>query len=83
MEFRKTILTILQAGQQIRHRHKEQTFGLSGRRGWDDLRENSIETYTFSSVAQSRPTFCDPMDRSTPGLPVHHQLPELAQTHVH
>ena len=37
----------------------------------------------FSSVAQSCPTLCDPMDRSTPGLPVHHQLPEPAQTHVH
>ena len=37
----------------------------------------------FSSVAQSRPTLCDPMDCSTPGFPVHHQLPELPQTHVH
>ena len=37
----------------------------------------------FSSVAQSCPTLCDPMDRSTPGLPVHHQLPEFTQTHVH
>ena len=37
----------------------------------------------FSSVAQSCPTLCDPMNRSTPGLPVHHQLPEFAQTHVH
>ena len=37
----------------------------------------------FSSVAQSCPTLCDPMDGSTPGLPVHHQLPELTQTHVH
>ena len=36
----------------------------------------------FSSVAQSCPTLCNPMDRSTPGIPVHHQLPELAQTHV-
>ena len=36
-----------------------------------------------SSVAQSCPTFCDPMNRSTPGLPVHHQLPEFTQTHVH
>ena len=36
-----------------------------------------------SSVAQSRLTLCDPMDCSTPGLPVHHQLPELAQIHVH
>ena len=37
----------------------------------------------FSSVAQSCLTLCDPMNRSTPGLPVHHQLPEFAQTHVH
>ena len=37
----------------------------------------------FSSVAQSCPTFCDPMNRSTPGLPVHHQLPEFTQIHIH
>ena len=37
----------------------------------------------FSSVAQSCPTLCDPMDCSTSGFPVHHQLPELTQTHVH
>ena len=37
----------------------------------------------FSSVAQSCPTLCNPMNRSTPGLPVHHQLPEFTQTHVH
>ena len=37
----------------------------------------------FSSVAQLCPTLCDPMNRSTPGLPVHHQLPESTQTHVH
>ena len=37
----------------------------------------------FSSVAQVCPTLCDPMNRSTPGLPVHHQLPEFTQTHVH
>ena len=37
----------------------------------------------FSSVTQSCPTLCDPMNCSTPGLPVHHQLPELTQTHVH
>jgi len=37
----------------------------------------------FSSVAQSCPTLCDPMDYSTPGLPVHHQLMEFTQTHVH
>ena len=37
----------------------------------------------FSSVAQSCPTLCDPMNHSTPGLPVHHHLPEFTQTHVH
>ena len=37
----------------------------------------------FSSVAQSCPTLCDPMDCSTKGFPVHHQLQELAQNHVH
>ena len=37
----------------------------------------------FSSIAQSCRTLCDPMDCSTPGLPIHHQLPEFPQTHVH
>ena len=37
----------------------------------------------FSSVAQSCPTLCDPTDFSTPGFPVHHEHPELAQTHGH
>ena len=37
----------------------------------------------FSPIAQLCPTLCDPVDCSTPGLPVHHQLPELTQTHVH
>ena len=37
----------------------------------------------LSSVAQMCPTLCDPMDCSTPGLPVHHQLQESTQTHVH
>ena len=37
----------------------------------------------FSSVAQSCLPLCDPMNRSMPGLPVHHQLPEFTQTHVH
>ena len=42
-----------------------------------------LRVYQFSSVTQSCPTPCNPMDCSTPGFPVHHQLPELAQTHVH
>ena len=43
----------------------------------------TVSSVQFSSVAQSCPTLCDPMNRSTPGLPVHHQLPEFTQTHVH
>ena len=42
-----------------------------------------ISSVQFSSVAQSCLTLCDPMNHSTPGLPVHHQLPEFTQTHVH
>ena len=41
---------------------------------------NSVQ---FSSVAQSCPTLCYPMNCSMPGLPVHHQLPEFTQTHAH
>ena len=42
-----------------------------------------LESVQFSAVAQSCPTLCDLMNLSTPGLPVHHQLPESTQTHVH
>ena len=44
---------------------------------------NKQSSVQFSLVTQSRPMLCDHMDCSTPGLPVHHQLPRLAQTHVH
>ena len=46
-------------------------------------RLNDSSSAQFSSVAQSCPTLCKPTNRSTPGLPVHHQLPESTQTHVH
>ena len=42
-----------------------------------------LSSVQFSSVTQSCPTLCDPMTRSTPGLPVPHQLPGFTQTHVH
>ena len=42
-----------------------------------------IISVQFSSVAQSCPTLCDPMDWSTLGLPVHYQLPEFTETHAH
>ena len=47
------------------------------------LRNKLFSTVQFSSVAQLCPTLCDPMDSSTPKLPVHHQLPEFTQTHGH
>ena len=43
----------------------------------------SYVIHQIRSVAQSCPTLCDPMNRNTPGLPVHHQLPEFTETHVH
>ena len=50
-------------------------------RKWEIILLNRVQ---FShSVAQSCPTLCNPMNRSTPGLPVHHQLPEFTQTHAH
>ena len=42
-----------------------------------------LHSVQFSSVTQSCPTLCDPMNCSMPGLPVHHQFPEFTQTHVH
>ena len=47
------------------------------------LLHNCTDLSSVSSVTQSCPTLCDPMNCSMPGLPVHHQLPEFTQTHVH
>ena len=47
------------------------------------LRVVLYSRHQFSSVAQTCPTLCNPMNRSMPGLPVHHQLLEFTQTHVH
>ena len=47
------------------------------------LHSVQFSSVQFSSVAQSCPTLCHPMNRSTPGLTVHRQLPEFTQTHVH
>ena len=65
---------------------------LSGERNGKPLQYSCLEnpmnsmkstaSVQFGSVAQSCPTLCNPMNRSTPGLPVHHQLPEFTQTHV-
>jgi len=58
-------------------RHEIKRCLLLGRKAMTNL--SSVQ---FSSVTQSRPTLCNPMNCSTPGLPVHHQLPEFTQTHV-
>ena len=54
---------------------------------WEIMKDREVwpaaVSVPFSSVAQLCPTLRDPMNRSTPGLPVHHQLPEFTQTHVH
>ena len=46
------------------------------------MNQGKFSSVQFSSVAKSCPTLCDPMNHSTPGLPVHHHLPEFTQTHV-
>ena len=63
--------------------------------GWDGLLPTNLTfprerhsghcglAFQSSSVAQSCPTLCNPMNRNTPGLPAHHQLPEFTQTHAH
>ena len=47
------------------------------------VRDYILRSVQFSSVSQLCPTLCDPMDCSTPGLPVHHQLLEFTQPYVH
>ena len=50
---------------------------------WSLLGTFFSDSVQFSSIAQSCPTLCDPIDGSMPGVPVHHQLLEFTQTHVH
>ena len=52
-------------------------------KSWTRLSNFHFSSVQFSSVVQSCPTLCDPMDRSTPGLPVYHQFPKFTQTYVH
>ena len=54
-----------------------------GRFWFKNLGTKYVSSVQFSSVTWSYLTLCDPMNCSTPGLPVHHQLPEFTQTHVH
>ena len=61
----------------------EETLQIAEKRREEKGKGEKERSVQFSSVAQSCPTRCDPMNRSMPGLPVHHQLPEFTQTHVH
>ena len=93
----KVMLKIIQARlqQYLNHELPDVQAGFSKGRGTRDQIANihwiiqkarefqKNISVQFSSVAQSCLTLCDPMNRSTPGLPVHHQLPEFTQTHVH
>ena len=56
---------------------------LVGLQSLGSQRVGEFSSVQFSSVAQSCPTLCDPIYHSTPGLPIHHQLLEYTQTHVH
>ena len=59
------------------------SMGFSRQEYWSGLPCLPFSSLQIRSVAQSCPTLCDPMNRTTPGLPVHHQLPEFTQTHAH
>ena len=58
-------------------------YQIVGQYTWNQIPNFGVSSVQFSSVAQSCPILCDPMNHSTPDLPVHHQLPEFTQTHVH
>ena len=75
MEFRKMVTMTLYVRQRKRHRCIKSTGCM-----YISTCPSSVQ---FSSVAQWCPTLCNPMNHSMPGLPVHHQLREFTQTHVH
>ena len=83
-EFRVMIVTMIskilgEKWRQPEYTTKDQIAGEQKRKGI----KRSTSSVQFSSAAQSCPTLRDPMNHSTPGLPVHHQLPEFTQTHIH
>ena len=78
-----------QLQQYVNHELPDVPVGFIKGRGTRDQTANihwiikKAGSVQFSSVTQLCPTLCDPMDCSTPDLPVHHQLPEFTQAHVH
>ena len=74
------------SSSQWEHREKEFSgVSLSSHKNASSMEPapSDLSSVQFSSVAQLCLTLCNPMNRSTPGLPVHHQLPEFTQTHTH
>ena len=76
-EIMNNLITSTEIEAVIKNLRKNKTPGPDGFTG------EFNQTFQFSSVAQWCPTLCHPMNCSMPGLPVHHQLPEFTQTHVH
>ena len=76
-EIMNNLITSTEIEAVIKNLRKNKTPGADGFTG------EFNQTFQFSSVAQWCPTLCHPMNCSMPGLPVHHQLPEFTQPHVH
>ena len=92
LKYEKTTFTEVWILFQLLKLYRNKKFQVSTQDGLTEISQDLFICLTitallcsvqFSSVAQLCPTLCDPMNRSTPGLPVHHQLPEFTQTHVH
>ena len=79
----KLCLDLVHIMTKIRVQISHQILRKKWKKSWIFSHTLHIFSVQFSSVAQSCLTLCDPMNRSTPGLPVHHHLPEFTQTHVH
>ena len=75
---------IIKVREEINEKEtKETTANINKAKSWFFEKINKIRSDQIRSVTQSCPTLCDPMHHSTPGLHVHHRLPEFTETHVH
>ena len=75
---------IIKVREEINEKEtKETTTNINKAKSWFFEKIDKIRSDQIRSVTQSCPTLCDPMNRSTPGLPVHHRLPEFTETHIH
>ena len=70
-------------GIEVKPEKKKKSDATESKREQHFFVNKSVSSVQFSSVTQSCPNLGDPMNCSTPGLPVHHQIPEFTQTHVH